>query len=152
MPSMPMRILAIATAAGLLSACSMLGLGDDSASTTSAATPVVDPNVQLGVNGYLWRATLDTLAFMPLVSADARGGVIVTDWYSAPETPNERLKVTAYILDKTLRADGIRVSVFRQNRAANGWADAAVNPATPTQLENAILARARQLRLATVAQ
>jgi hypothetical protein len=104
-----------------------------------------------GVNHYLWRASLDTLSFMPLSSADPLGGTIITDWYSAPETPNEQFKVTVYILDKELRADGIRVSVFRQEKdAAGAWANAAVPPNTPTQLENAILTRARQLRVATV--
>jgi hypothetical protein len=104
-----------------------------------------------GVNSYLWRASLDTLSFMPLASADPFGGTIITDWYSAPETPNEQFKVTVYILDKELRADGLRVTVFRQEKDANGgWVNAAVPPNTPTQLENAILTRARQLRVATV--
>src|SRR4249919_2068039 len=71
----------------------------------------------IGVNGYLWRATLDTLAFMPLVSADPYGGVIVTDWYTNPEKPDERFKCTVYILDSRLRADGLNVAVFKQNKA-----------------------------------
>ena len=105
---------------------------------------------QLGVNAYLWRATLDTLNFMPLTSEDPLGGVVITDWYSAPETPNERMKVTAYILDKRLRADALKVAVFRQTRNANGWADAQINPDTPVKLENAILTRARELHLSLV--
>src|SRR6202012_72915 len=60
----------------------------------------------LGVNSFLWRATLDTLAFMPLASADPFGGVILTDWYENPQTPGERFKINAIILDNTLRADG----------------------------------------------
>lgn len=102
----------------------------------------------IAVNGYLWRASLDTMSFMPLRSADPFGGVIVTDWYVAPESPNERFKVQVYILDRQLRADGLRVSVFRQVRDANGgWVDALVKPETAAQLENAILTRARQLRV-----
>lgn len=62
----------------------------------------------IGVNSYLWRASLDTLSFMPLSSADPFGGVIITDWYSPAESPGERFKVTVYILDRRLRADGIR--------------------------------------------
>jgi hypothetical protein len=125
------------------------------ASTDLAAqqqTPgAADLPAGVGVNSYLWRASLDTLSFMPLASADPFGGTIITDWYSAPETPNEQFKVTVYILDKELRADGIRVSVFRQEKdAAGAWANATVPPTTPTQLENAILTRARQLRVATV--
>jgi len=107
-------------------------------------------NAQIGVNGYLWRASLDTLAFMPLASADPYGGVIITDWYSAPEAPNERFKATVYILDTRLRADGLNVTVFKQVAANGAWVDAAASPQTETDLENAILTRARQLRLANV--
>jgi hypothetical protein len=104
----------------------------------------------VGVNSYLWRASLDTLSFMPLSSADPFGGVIITDWYTPPETPDERFKMNIYILGRELRADGLRVAVFRQNRAGEGrWNDAAVTPETAINLENQILARARQLRIAT---
>jgi hypothetical protein len=113
-----------------------------------ADEPATD-SPQLGVNAYLWRATLDTLTFMPLASEDPVGGVIITDWYSAPENQNERMKVTAYILDKRLRADALKVAVFRQTRTANGWADAQTNPDTAVKVENAILTRARQLHLAS---
>jgi len=105
----------------------------------------------IGVNGYLWRATLDTLAFMPLASADPYGGVVITDWYSAPETPGERFKVTVYILDTRLRADGLNVTVFKQTaNGAGGWTDAAASAQTDTDIENAILTRARQLRLSNI--
>jgi hypothetical protein len=107
---------------------------------------------QLGVNGFLWRATLDTLNFMPLSSADPVGGVVISDWYAPPEKPDEHMKVTVYILDRRLRADAVKVSVFRQVRGANGWADAQTNPDTGIRLENAILSRARELRLASIAQ
>ena len=100
----------------------------------------------IGVNSYLWRATLDTLAFMPLASADPFGGVIITDWYSPPETPTERFKMTVYILDRQLRADGLKVAAFKQIRAGDQWADAGVSADTVGNLENAILRRARQLR------
>lgn len=102
----------------------------------------------MAVNGYLWRASLDTLAFMPIATADPFGGVITTDWYSAPGTPNERIKVNVFILDRELRADGVRVSVFRQVRSGNAWTDADVSPSTASNLENAVLTRARQLKLA----
>jgi hypothetical protein len=103
----------------------------------------------LGVNSYLWHATLDTLSFVPLASADPFGGVIITEWYSPPQSPTERLKVTVYILDRALRADGLKVAVFRQTKAPDGWADAAVSGDTATKLEDAILTRARELRLAS---
>jgi hypothetical protein len=102
----------------------------------------------IGVNNYLWRATLDTISFMPLASADPFGGVIITDWYTPPETPAERFKMNVYILDRQLRADGVRVSVFRQNRNDSGWTDATVTKETAVNLENEILNRARQLRFA----
>jgi Domain of unknown function (DUF3576) len=102
----------------------------------------------IGVNSLLWRASLDTVSFMPLVSADPFGGVIITDWYSPPATPTERFKINIYILGRQLRADGIRASVFHQVQQGAGWADAPVAPNTATDLENAILTRARQMRIA----
>lgn len=103
----------------------------------------------IAVNSFLWRASLDTIAFMPLSSADPFGGVIITDWYSPPDVPGERFKINVYILDRQLRADGIRASVFRQRLDTNNqWAEAPVDKGTPTELENAILTRARELRVA----
>lgn len=100
------------------------------------------------VNRYLWAASLETLDFLPVFSADPISGLIITDWYSNPEAPSERFKTNVYILDSALRADALRVSVFRQERQEDGtWVDAAVNPATAREIENAILSRARELRL-----
>ena len=104
----------------------------------------------IGVNNLLWRASLDTVSFMPLVSADPFGGVIITDWYADPTTPNERFKATVYILDTHLRADALNVSIFRQTQVNGAWQDATVDPQTEVQIENAILTRARQLRLSNV--
>ncbi|HSK39942.1 MAG TPA: DUF3576 domain-containing protein [Arenibaculum sp.] len=106
----------------------------------------------IGVNSYLWRASLDTLSFMPIASADPFGGVILTDWYSPPETPDERFKVNLYILDRQLRADGLKASVFKQMRGPEGdWQDAGVNEATARQLEDTVLTRARQMRISQTA-
>ena len=105
----------------------------------------------MAVNGYLWRATLDTLSFMPLASADPYGGTVITDWYTNPEKPDERFKCTVYILDARLRADGLNVSVFKQTKdAAGNWVDAPAATQTETDIENAILTRARQLRLSNI--
>jgi hypothetical protein len=102
----------------------------------------------VAVNSFLWRASLDTLSFMPLSAADPFGGVIITDWYTPPETPDRRFKANAYILDRDLRADGIRVTLFQQRReASGGWVDASVDEKTASDLEDAILTRARQLRV-----
>lgn len=113
--------------------------------------PAATAPAGLGVNSYLWRATLDTLAFMPLASADPYGGVIITDWYTNPEKVDERFKATVYILDTRLRADGLNVNIYRQTKdAAGGWVNAATNAQTDTDIENAILTRARQLRLSNL--
>jgi hypothetical protein len=106
---------------------------------------------QIGVNSFLWRASLDTLAFMPLLSADANGGTIITDWYANPEEPKERFKATVYILDTRLRADGLKVAINKQLLTANGWTDATPNQDVAIQIENKILVRARELRLSTMA-
>ncbi|CAN5135693.1 DUF3576 domain-containing protein [soil metagenome] len=106
------------------------------------------PEGSLGVNGYLWRAALDTISFMPLASADPYGGLIITDWYANPEKGDERFKATVYILDTRLRADGLNVAIQKQVKAPDGsWRDAAASPQTETDIENAILTRARQLRV-----
>jgi hypothetical protein len=131
--------------------------GSDDATTNmdTGATIVAGAGTNrltLGVNSYLWHATLDTLAFMPLASADPFGGVVITDWYVAPNVPDERLKVTIYILDRVLRADGLKVVVFRQTRSGAGWSDAQPSPDTAHRLEDAILTRARELRLASLNQ
>jgi len=100
----------------------------------------------LGVNAYLWRGALDTLSFMPLASADPFGGVIITDWYTPPTSTGERFKATAYILGRELRSDGVRVSIFRQVLQDGRWVDSTVSPITIGEIENKVLARARELR------
>lgn len=119
----------------------LFSLGKDSGEDFSGQTG-------LGVNSYLWRASLDTVSFMPLASADPFGGVILTDWYTPPETPNERLKLNVFILDRQLRSSGVQVKVFRQVRKGSEWKDASVAPLTARQLEDTILTRARQMRVA----
>jgi hypothetical protein len=98
--------------------------------------------------GYTWQAALESLDFMPLLQADAGGGVIITDWYAPPETPEERFKLTVYIRDAELRPDSVQVSVFRQLRQNGEWVDTPADPKTATSLEDNILSRARELRLA----
>jgi hypothetical protein len=105
----------------------------------------------IGVNVYLWRAALETIDFMPLVQADPFGGVIITDWYSPTGNPDERFKLSVFILDRVLRADGLKVAVFRQTGGANGWVDAQVEQTTATGIEDSILTRARELRIAALA-
>jgi len=107
----------------------------------------------IGVNAYLWRATLDTISFMPLASADPFGGVVLTDWHSPSASPNERFKLNVYILGQALRADGIRVAAFRQVKNKNNeWQVVQMDPKAITDIENAILTRARQLRTDSMTQ
>ena len=105
---------------------------------------------RMGVNEFLWRASLETLNFMPLSEIDPFGGVIITDWYASPQAPNERFKANVYILDTNLRADALKVSIFKQVRSDAGWNDASVDADTARSIENSILTRARQLYIATV--
>lgn len=100
----------------------------------------------IGVNSYLWRASLDALSFMPLLQTDSAGGVIVTDWYANPANPGERVKVTVTILDQDLRADALRVAASRQVSQGGSWVEAPVQAATVQKLEDIILTRARDLR------
>ena len=137
--------LALAACVGVLALAGCGGRGNHPLDTKHGST------VAIGVNAYLWRATLDTLAFMPLLSADPYGGVVITDWYSNPEKPDERFKATVYILDTRLRADGLNVNVFRQiSNGAGGWIEAPTSAQTSLDIENAILTKARQLRLSNL--
>ena len=104
----------------------------------------------IGVNSYLWQASLDTIAFMPIASVDSNGGVIVTDWYVSPTTPNERIKVTIAILDTVLRADAVRVTANREQLGAGGWVEVPVRAGTVQKLEETILGHARDLRRASI--
>ncbi|MFD1106042.1 DUF3576 domain-containing protein [Sphingobium olei] len=105
----------------------------------------------IGVNAYLWRASLDTLSFMPMVQTDSNGGVIVTDWYANPSSPGERMKLTVSILDQDLRADAVRVAASRQVNQGGQWVDAPVKAATTQKLEEIILTKARDLRRMAIA-
>ena len=127
--------------------CAVFGSSTANTSSTSSADVGPEETGSLGVNAYLWRATLDTLKFLPLSSADPYGGVVITDWYANPSKADERLKATVYILDTRLRADGISAAVFRETLVNGAGVPAAVSPDTNVALENAILSKARQLRL-----
>ena len=140
---MSFRLLAMAVfaAATTLTACS-----------SNSRTPrTIVQEIEGGVNPYLWRASLDTLSFLPIATADSIGGLINYDWQAFEEAPDERVKATVFILDTRLRADGVKVSVFRQVRDVSGnWADASIDEETQIQLENKILERARALKASEV--
>ena len=134
-------LLVSAALAASLGACGGKKDGVKSASIEAPARITT-----IGVNAYLWRAALDTIGFMPLAQVDSNGGIIITDWYATPATPNERVKVTISILDTELRADAIKVTAVRQTIAGSGWVDAPVRPGTVQKLEETMLSRARDLR------
>ena len=138
----PAALALLGLAALGLSACA----GKEKPKADLAASQVTT----IGVNSYLWRASLDALSFMPLLQTDSNGGVIVTDWYASPTTPNERMKVTVTILDQDLRADALRVAASRQTSQNGVWVDAPVQAATVQKLEDIILTKARELRRQTV--
>ena len=148
-PARTLRPIAGAlTAALLLAGCAHHDKGNAKALSADLAASKV---TQIGVNAYLWRAALDTVSFMPLAQTDSNGGVIVTDWYANPQTPNERMKLTVSILDQDLRADAVRVAPQRQVLSSGNWVDSPVQAATAQKLEDIILTRARDLRRATIA-
>ncbi|MEC8564371.1 MAG: DUF3576 domain-containing protein, partial [Pseudomonadota bacterium] len=102
----------------------------------------------LPVNAILWRASLEIAGLLPIADVDTFGGTIITDWYQTAENPAERFKITVYILDRALRSDGLRAKVFRQVRGTgDAWLDAGDSGRLSRDLENTILARARELRI-----
>ncbi len=129
----------VALAALTLAAC---GGNKDRPKADLAASKITT----IGVNSYLWRASLEALSFMPLLQTDSNGGVIVTDWYANPNNPNERMKVTVTILDQDLRAEALRVAASRQVNQGGSWVDSPVQAATVQKLEDVILTKARDLR------
>ncbi len=140
---------AMLVAAAVMAGLVVAGCSSSKSNRAVAAAPV-STSTDIGVNAFLWRASLDTIASMPVNSADPFGGVIITDWHAQPAAPNERFKLNIYILGRALRADGVRVAVFRQVLSAAGWQDAAVPSTTGSSIEDSILTRARQLRRESV--
>ena len=135
----------------LLAALLPLAAGGGGAKDRPKADLAASKVTTIGVNAYLWRASLDTLSFMPMVQTDSNGGVIVTDWYANPNSPNERMKLTVSILDQDLRADALRIAASRQVSQGGQWVDAPVQAATVQKLEEIILTKARDLRRMAIA-
>jgi hypothetical protein len=111
---------------------------------------IAKSQVSMAVNAFLWRASLDTVSFIPLDIADPIGGVITTQWYEDTNNSSERIKLTIYVKDRRLRADGISVNVFREIKLEEGWAKAETNPDTARLVEASILTKARELRIGTL--
>lgn len=165
-------VFVLLAALSLLSACETLGLkgksdpaqfpkteedrrkerigklsGDEGITLAGPSNKKTEETSPLGVNSFLWRAALDTISFMPFQQVDPFGGVIITDWYEDPGARGERFKMNILIMDKELRADSVKVKIFKQRQVAQGWQDMDVDPALNRQMEDAILTRARELRV-----
>ena len=125
-----------------LAGCGFYGAHHNELSADGVSAPA--PKI-LGVNAFLWRASLETLSFLSLASIDPFGGVIISEWYVANQ--DERIKVMVHIMDRGLQADGLKVTIFRQQRTGGEWRYAKADPDVAHQLEDAILTRARELRL-----
>ena len=140
------RLLRTAILGSLVLSLAACGRGDRPKADIAASQITT-----IGVNSYLWRASLDTLSFMPLLQTDSNGGVIVTDWFTIPNVTTERMKFTVTILDRDLRADALRVAALRQINRSGQWVEAPVQAATVQKIEDIILTRARDLRRAAIA-
>jgi hypothetical protein len=151
MKLLPARILsATGLGAGICASLLLAGCAHHKDKGPIEADLAASKVTTIGVNAYLWRAALDTVSFMPLTQTDSNGGVIVTDWYSNPNAPTERMKLTVTILDQDLRADAIRVAASRQINQGGQWVEAPVAAQTVQKLEDIILERARDLRRGAV--
>ncbi len=142
--SLSTRFVITTAALASLAACG----GSERPTADLAASQVTT----IGVNSYLWRASLETVSFAPLAQTDSAGGVIVTDWYANPSNPGERVKMTITILDQDLRADALRVAASRQVAQGGAWVDAPVQAATVQKLEDIILTKARELRRQSISE
>ena len=103
--------------------------------------------ISVNVNGYLWRASLDVLSIAPLISTDALGGTIITDWYVNKNIKNKRIKIMAYIKTSELRSDGVSVKVHVQKLESGVWTDTYTDKQLASQIENNILNEARNYRI-----
>ena len=103
--------------------------------------------ISTNVNAYLWRASLNILSFAPLISTDAVGGTIITDWYVNKKIKNERLKVMAIIKTAELKSNGISVKVHVQKFKDGSWSETFTNKELEANIENNILNEARNLRI-----
>ena len=104
-------------------------------------------NLGMAINIYLWQGALDTISFMPLSSADPIGGTIITDWYSLESNENERCKLNVFIMGSELMTQNLRVTSFCQNYKNEKWINTTIDSENNTKLENAILNKAKKLKL-----
>ena len=101
------------------------------------------------INPYLWRASLESISFMPLSSADPFGGIIITEWYNDEKNLNERCKVNIFIKGAELTTNNLKASIFCQEKESGNWIDISVDNDKNIDFENAILEKAKKIRLSS---
>ena len=116
-------------------------LGDDEGDSSQVT------NLGMPINPYLWKASLETISFMPLASTDPFAGTIITDWYTAETNLGERCKLNIFINGKSLKTDNLRVSSFCQTLKNSQWVNMPSKQEENTKLENVILNEAKKLKL-----
>ena len=116
-------------------------------SLSDILNPQENDTTGVNLNAFLWRASLNVLSVAPLISTDALGGTIITDWYVNKNIEDQRIKITAFIKTSELRSDGIKVKVYIQNKEKGNWSDTLTNQDLETKIENKILNEARILRI-----
>jgi len=133
----------LTTGGGLFGADGLNLLGGDEKENSSGGFA----SVGMPINPYLWSASLETLSFMPLSSADPFGGTIFTDWYSSEINENERCKINVFISGAELKTQNLRVSSFCEVFKNNKWVGVGTDSQNNISLENAILNKAKKLKL-----
>ena len=126
------------------------GLFSKDASSGLNITDLLGPRsneTSININGYLWRASLEVLSIAPLISTDALGGTIITDWYTNKSIKDKRIKITAYIRTSELRSDGIKIKVHVQKLINNVWSETVTDKNLAAKIEENILNEARNLRV-----
>ena len=129
------------TGGGLFSKKAGIDLFDTNKETTTTTTRGIP------INPYLWRGSLETIEFMPLVSADPFAGIIITDWYTGLNSPNERCKINIFIKGSEMKTSNLKVNSFCQIMVDGNWLDQQINQKNNADLENAILNKAKKIRL-----
>ncbi|MBT3901829.1 MAG: DUF3576 domain-containing protein [Pelagibacteraceae bacterium] len=116
-------------------------LGEDDGSSSQTST------IGMPINAYLWKASIETINFMPLSSTDPFAGTIITDWYTTETNLNERCKLNVFINGQELKTENLKVSSFCQSLKNNQWVNMPSSSENNIRLENAILNKAKKLKL-----
>ena len=131
------------TGGGLFGKKASLNLFENNNNSENTSAGIIG----MPVNPYLWRASLNTIDFMPLSSTDPFAGTIITDWYTAETNLGERCKLNIFINGKDLKTNNLKVSSFCQTLKNNQWVNIPSQIEENIKLENVILNEAKKLKL-----